>query len=131
MRFAICVFLALLFATLTIALTGCLQERPVGDRITVTDFAVLRVIDGDTFVVKYDGEPTRVRLLAPVSDAPPPPPPVPGFDAPEPRESGGAEAAAELRARLTGRRVRLSFPAPTRRDAFGRLLSTAALLPPS
>lgn len=118
-----------LFSALLAGLSGCISDPRPCDRITVTDYLVQRVIDGDTFVVVYDGEPTRVRLLAPVADAPPPPPPVAGFDAPEPAAPGGREATAALAARLSGRRVRLSFPAATRRDDFGRLLATAALLP--
>ena len=83
---------------------GC-QSR----EITADTFRVERVIDGDTFVIRYDGEPTSVRLY--------------GFDAPEPNEPGGRSAAADLRDMIEGRTVRLVFPARRKRDNFGRLLA--------
>ena len=76
---------------------------------TARTFRVVRVIDGDTFVVEYDGEPTSVRLW--------------GFDAPEPREPGGEEATAGLREMIDGKVVRLEFPGDRKRDNFGRLLA--------
>jgi len=77
--------------------------------ITARRFRVLRVIDGDTFVVHYDGEPTSVRLF--------------GFDAPELADPGGPAAADRLRKLIDGRDVRLVFPARRKRDSFGRLLA--------
>ncbi len=91
--------------------TGCGPSREIGART----FRVIRVIDGDTFVIEYDGEPTSVRLL--------------GYDAPEPNEPGGAEATARLRELIDGKIVRLEFAEPARpgaaykRDHFGRLLA--------
>ena len=87
-----------------ILLAGC-QSR----EITADTFRVLRVIDGDTFVIRYDGEPTSVRLW--------------GFDAPELGDPGGPQAADRLRAAIDDRTVRLAFPAARKRDNFGRLLA--------
>lgn len=113
-------------------LAGCFapEERRPCEAVSRVDFAVLRVIDGDTFTVLYDGEETSVRLLAPVSATLPPPEPAPGrYNAPELRDPGGREAAEALRRLILGRRVRMHFAAATRRDHFGRLLATAAVLP--
>lgn len=115
----------LLVVATSVLVAGCV---PVCDRVAVTDFLVERVIDGDTFVVRYDGESTSVRLLAPVSDRLPPPAPIEGYNAPELRDPGGREAADDLRRQVEGRRVRLSWPLPHRRDHFGRLLATAAIV---
>ncbi len=51
--------------------------------VTARAFEVVRVIDGDTFVVEYDGEPTSVRIH--------------GIDAPERGEPGHDAATAALR----------------------------------
>ena len=85
-----------------------MRSRGPCREITARSFAVERVIDGDTFVVVYDGEPTSVRLA--------------GIDAPEPREPGGAASTAALKAMIRGRQVTLEFPGPRKRDHFGRLL---------
>jgi endonuclease YncB( thermonuclease family) len=78
--------------------------------ITASTFEVLRVIDGDTFVVEYDGEPTGVRIA--------------GIDTPERNEPGYAEATRMLRRLVKGERVELTFADPrTKRDDFGRLLA--------
>ena len=78
--------------------------------IAARDYAVLRVIDGDTFTVMYDGEETSVRLA--------------DFDAPEPNEPGGPAAPAALKKLIGGKIVRLDFPGKRKRDGFGRLLAT-------
>ncbi len=88
-------------------LFGC-QAQPTRE-ITADTWSVLRVIDGDTFVIHYDGEPTSVRLY--------------DFDAPELAEPGGPAAADRLRKFIDGRDVRLVFPAARKRDNFGRLLA--------
>jgi len=96
-------------------LAGCrsLEVREV----TAREFRVLRVVDGDTFVVPYDGEKTSVRVA--------------GIDAPEPRKPGGPEATEALRALVGGEVVRLVFAGwrkgkgsvgvGKKRDNFGRL----------
>jgi micrococcal nuclease len=76
-------------------------------------FAVRRIIDGDTFVIRYDGEPTSVRIL--------------GIDTPERGEPGFIEARERLARQIEGRVVRLSFDGPRKRDAFGRLLATVSV----
>ncbi len=117
-----------LVAACLVALSGC--APPLCSEVTQREFVVLRVIDGDTFQVHYDGEPTGVRLLAFPGDAWSPESPT--FDTPEKGEPGYAEATDGLYRRLFdsppagyGGRVHLDFPAATRRDHFGRLLATA------
>ena len=75
---------------------------------------VLRVVDGDTIVVRLHGRRERVRYI--------------GIDAPEsvapdrPVECYGHAAAAENRRLVSGRTVTLATDAE-RRDRFGRLLA--------
>ena len=76
--------------------------------ITARDYLVLRIVDGDTFKVHYDGEPTSVRFI--------------GIDAPELTEAGGTDATAALERLVGGRVVRLDFAGERKRDNFGRLL---------
>ena len=76
---------------------------------------VERVVDGDTLVVRYQGESHTVRLIGvhtPESVHPT-----------EPVEPFGAEASAFTRARLDGKTVELAVdPAGDTVDAYGRLL---------
>jgi micrococcal nuclease len=75
---------------------------------------VVRVVDGDTIVVRLDGDEERVRYI--------------GVDTPEsvkpgsPVECFGKRAAAENRRLVAGRRVRLVSDAEAR-DRYGRLLA--------
>ena len=75
---------------------------------------VLRVVDGDTIVVRLDGRRERVRYI--------------GIDTPEsvapdrPIECYGHAAAAENRRLVGGRTVTLTTDVE-RRDRFGRLLA--------
>jgi micrococcal nuclease len=75
---------------------------------------VVRVIDGDTIVVRLDGRDEDVRLI--------------GIDTPEtvkpdtPVQCFGERASHFTKRRLTGKRVRLVFGAE-RRDVYGRLLA--------
>jgi len=77
-------------------------------------FAVSRVIDGDTFVLKMKGKEERVRLI--------------GVDAPETKTPGreqepyGAEARAFTRRLLQGKKVRLELDV-RERDRHGRILA--------
>ena len=78
--------------------------------ITATTFPVIRVIDGDTFVIEYDGEPTSVRIA--------------GIDTPERGEPGYEEATRALEGLIIGEEVKLTFADPSdKRDNFGRLLA--------
>lgn len=102
---------AVLLATATaLPLAGCCTCPPCPpcQEIAEREFAVVRVIDGDTFRVVYDGEETSVRLF--------------GIDTPESREPGGPQAREALVELVDGRVVRLTFPAKRKRDNFGRLL---------
>ena len=77
---------------------------------------VVRVVDGDTFEARIDGEVEDVRLI--------------GVDTPETVEPGapvqcfGPQASGFAHRALEGRRVRLVFGVE-RRDAYGRLLAYA------
>jgi len=86
------------------------REREPTREVTARAFDVLRIIDGDTFVIMYDGEPTPVRLW--------------GIDAPEAGEPEGEKATHALRDLMEGKTVNILFPAPRKRDNFGRLLCT-------
>ncbi len=93
-----------LLLCLVLLVAGC-----VCGEVTQREFRVVRVIDGDTFRVYYDGEETSVRLA--------------GCDTPERNEPGGREATDFVRALIDGRTVRLRFVEGQRkRDNFGRLL---------
>ena len=106
---------ALLFLGL-IALTLCIGRTSLttkeGDHAPETGhlrLAVIRVIDGDTFEVLYDEEPTSVRIF--------------GVDAPEVGERGSWESTEALRRLLGNSQVTLVFPGRKKRDSFGRLLA--------
>ena len=76
---------------------------------------VLRVVDGDTVIVRLDGVATTVRLI--------------GVDAPEsvhprrPVEPFGRESATFLRELLKGRSVTLEWEPGTDFDRYGRTLA--------
>lgn len=91
---------------LSLLLTGCTSAE-----VTQRRFAVLRIVDGDTFVIRYDGEPTKVRIL--------------GIDTPERGELGYDEATNALQSFVdaAGGTVRLRLSGPRKRDNFGRLLA--------
>jgi micrococcal nuclease len=83
---------------------------------------VERVVDGDTVVVRLDGQSVKVRLI--------------GVDAPEsvdprkPVERFARESAGFLRQLVEGKRVRLTYePAGARIDRYGRLLAYLYLEP--
>lgn len=92
-----------ILVTLAGGFAGC-ESREV----TARTFEVVRVVDGDTFRIVYDGEAVSVRFL--------------GIDAPEPRGSGGRAATEYLERLIGGRVVRIEFTGPRKRDNFGRLL---------
>jgi len=91
---------------LAVALTACLTQDLAGP--------VVRIIDGDTIVVRLDGTREHIRYI--------------GIDTPEmdddrPEIRRRAVAAKEANARLVGgRRVRLELDVE-RRDRYGRLLA--------
>ena len=72
---------------------------------------VVRVIDGDTIIVRYRGKEERVRLLC--------------IDTPERGERGFNEATEAMRRLVEGREVVLEFEKPgvEARDRYGRLLA--------
>jgi micrococcal nuclease len=71
------------------------------------DGVVTRVVDGDTFVVSVGGTEHKVRVI--------------GVDTPETSTPEGDRVADEVRARLSGREVRLERDV-SETDRYGRLL---------
>ena len=77
-------------------------------------YRVVRVVDGDTIEIEYQGRLEKVRYI--------------GIDTPEtvhprrPVEAYGVEAAEANRQLVEGKRVRLEFDVQ-RRDRYGRLLA--------
>jgi len=85
--------------------------KPEGQLVKAT---VIRVIDGDTFEVRIQGSPVRVRVI--------------GYDSPERDEPFGDTATKFLRALLEGREVLLeSDVQPV--DRYGRRLYHVWLQP--
>ena len=94
---------------------GIIALAMAGQRAGPVTARVERAVDGDTLVVRYQGESHTVRLI--------------GVDTPEsvhptePVEHFGAEAPAFTRARLDGKTVELVIdPAGDTVDVYGRLL---------
>ena len=85
-----------------------LTPFPPCREIAARTFKVERIVDGDTFCVRYDGESTSVRLI--------------GIDAPERRDPDGPAATKALANLIGGKTVRLEFTEARKRDNFGRLL---------
>jgi micrococcal nuclease len=113
--------LLILLAIPAAILLAC-QARAAGPPTTASIATVERVVDGDTVVVRLDGQSVKVRLI--------------GVDAPEsvdprkPVERFAHESAAFLRRLLEGKRVRLAYePAGARVDKYGRLLAYLYLEP--
>lgn len=96
----------LLSVALLLAVAGCHQLDV--HEVTARRFAVQRVVDGDTFRIRYDGDETSIRLA--------------GIDAPELRKLGGLEARAGLVELVGGKTIRIEFTGDRKRDSFGRLL---------
>jgi micrococcal nuclease len=90
------------------------DDAPTGTERDAGEVRVLRVVDGDTIVVRLDGRRERVRYI--------------GVDTPESVPEQGAPAcygeaaAAENERLVAGRTVRLSTDTEER-DRFGRLLA--------
>lgn len=103
--------------------TKDVQTSYIGTNVTtnISDelYDVVRVVDGDTFIVDYNGEQERVRLI--------------GVDTPEsvhPNEEKNTEFGNEVsnysKKMLTGKQVALEFDIEER-DKYGRLLAYAYL----
>lgn len=88
---------------------------PVLDFTEDTPYKVIRVVDGDTVRIDYEGTETTVRLI--------------GVDTPEtvhprrPEEEYGKEAAMFTRNLLQGESVYLRFDPQNTTDIFGRTLA--------
>ncbi len=96
---------------LVLALAGCGPMAGFGEtrEITADTYRVLRIVDGDTFRVRYDGDVVSVRIF--------------GIDAPERNTPEGPAATAKLAELIDDRDVRLVFCGEKKRDNFGRLLA--------
>ena len=81
---------------------------PIENFTQDTAFKVVRIVDGDTVIISYDGEDTSVRLI--------------GIDTPEPNEEFGKEATTFIQNLLQGESVYLRFGAE-RTDIYGRMLA--------
>jgi micrococcal nuclease len=108
---ALAVVLAAALAGGGVAQFGGSPDRPERDARRAR---VLRVVDGDTILVRLDGRRERVRYI--------------GIDTPESVKPGtrvqcfGKAAAAANRRLVEGREVRLEYDAEPR-DRYGRLLA--------
>ena len=105
----------LLLASVLLVLVARPAAPPATDMNVAEEGDVVRVVDGDTIIVRIDGRDERVRYI--------------GVHAPElasadrglDEECGGNEAALANRALVEGRSVALERDV-TDRDRFGRLL---------
>ena len=102
-------------ATQTVNITTNGVEQPV----KANTYDVIRVVDGDTFVVDFNGTEEKVRLI--------------GIDTPESvhpdadkNTAAGVTASDYTKALLTGKSVELEFDVQER-DKYGRLLAYAYL----
>jgi len=107
--FVLCLFLFFL--------TGCGEDVSTTDLSSYKSVFVTRVVDGDTFIYKENGEQIRVRMI--------------GIDTPEsvaPEESGkdntqeGIDASAYTKSLIEGKTVYLEYDAG-REDKYGRELA--------
>lgn len=93
-----------------------MTEVPVPTPNWVHSAAVLRVIDGDTFVARIDlGRfPTKIEATATIRVA--------GLNAPERKDAGGFEATSSAY-QLLSERVVLATRKPDPRDPYGRVVA--------
>lgn len=91
------------------------SEKENAELSNLNEYEVVRVVDGDTIVVNYNGTNEKVRLI--------------GVDTPEsvhPNESKNTEEGVitsnYTKERLTGKTVKLEFDVQER-DKYGRLLA--------
>ena len=96
-----------------LAPAGCRSgNRPASaPRAVVDALPVVRIVDGDTIRVRYEGRDESLRLLC--------------IDTPERGKPGFEEATLALRGLVEGREVVLEFerPGEPERDRYGRLLA--------
>jgi micrococcal nuclease len=92
------------------------EQKRLGDDLNMPTYSVVRVADGDTITVNYNGKNERVRLI--------------GIDSPELNvetnnpECFARESAAFAKDRMAGQRVGLVFDdSQGKRDRFDRLLA--------
>ncbi len=77
--------------------------------VPVQDGAILRVVDGDTVVLQYNGQEERMRLLR--------------INTPERGKTGYDEATQALEKLVSGQAIRIEFEeGKVERDNYGRLL---------
>lgn len=113
-NFRVLTIFLLITAISIYAQIGNLPPYPVEDFSSNTAYQVLKVVDGDTVKINYNGKATNVRLI--------------GVDTPEtvhpnkPVEAYGKEASNFTKNLLLGESVYLRFDAE-RTDKYGRLLA--------
>ncbi len=110
-----------LIAALIVIILLSIFTCPQKSGIATEDYPVVRVVDGDTFIAKIDGEDQRIRLI--------------GVDTPEsvhPNkevEYFALEASAFLKNMLEGERVFFQYDqnsaATNHKDRYGRILAYA------
>ena len=83
-------------------------QYPIEDFTQDTAYTVVRIIDGDTVIISYEGVDTRVRLI--------------GINTPEPDEDYGKESTNFVQNLLQGESVYLRF-GKERTDIYGRMLA--------
>ncbi len=108
----------LLIACATPGCSGPDEILRSGEKTDTTEGRVIRVVDGDTAIIRVAGTDHRVRFI--------------GVDAPESTrevEPLGEEASAYAKRELNGRRVWLETDAELR-DRYDRLLAYVWLAPP-
>lgn len=81
---------------------------PMEDFSQETEYKVVRIVDGDTVIISYEGEDTSVRLI--------------GIDTPERNDEFGQEATRFVQNLLQGESVYLRFGVE-RTDIYGRMLA--------
>ena len=95
------------------------SDEPIVETYDVANLHVVRIIDGDTIVVRYQGKDESVRLL--------------NIDAPE-RGDDGFDASTEALHKLIGDRVvdlEWEKPGVPSRDRYGRLLAFVFITVPA
>lgn len=96
-----------LIVCVVLVLSACDQDSNQA-KASRTLYEVVRVVDGDTIKIVYEGKLESVRFI--------------GVDTPELNEPAGQRAAAFTRSLISGKDVYLIFSGP-KWDRYGRLLA--------
>ena len=103
---------AIVFAILSVIVSVSFLRKTLEPAVPSANksnlYQVLRIIDGDTVEIKYEGDRTSVQLI--------------GVNAPEPSERFGSEATAFIQSLLLNKFVSLDFDR-NKKDKYDRLLA--------